>query len=40
MLFIETSTVATHRKHILRKLEASSFKDLYKFAKAFKIVRF
>lgn len=40
ILFIETSTVATHRKHILRKLEANSFKDLYKYGKAFRIVRF
>ena len=40
ILFIEPSTVATHRKHILKKLEANSYKDLYKYAKAFRIVRF
>ena len=40
LLFIQTSTVATHRKHIVKKLETYSFVELYKYAKAFKVVRF
>lgn len=39
-LFIEPSTVATHRKKINRKLEAKSCVDLYRYATAFNLIEF
>jgi len=37
-LFIEPTTVSTHRKNIKKKLELESFFDLYKYANAFNIL--
>ncbi|MEX0649215.1 MAG: helix-turn-helix transcriptional regulator [Balneolaceae bacterium] len=39
-LFISRQTVETHRKHINRKLEISSYRDLVKYALAFNLVEF
>lgn len=37
-LFIEPSTVATHRKNIIKKLGLKSSFDWFRFAKAFKLI--
>lgn len=37
-LFIETSTVSTHRKHIKQKLNLNSIFDWFKYAKAFELI--
>ncbi|OAD46156.1 response regulator transcription factor [Polaribacter atrinae] len=37
LLFIETTTVSTHRKNIKQKLELESIFDLYKYANAFNV---
>ncbi|MEE9409105.1 MAG: helix-turn-helix transcriptional regulator [Polaribacter sp.] len=37
-LFIETSTVSTHRKHIKQKLNLNSIFDWYNYAKAFELI--
>lgn len=39
-LFIEASTVATHRKKINKKLEAKSCVDLYRYGTAFNLIEF
>ena len=39
-LFIETSTVSTHRKKIKQKLDLQSNYDWYHYAKIFKVLRF
>lgn len=39
-LFIEQSTVSTHRKHIKRKLKLNSIFDWYQYAKAFNLLEF
>lgn len=36
LLFVETTTISTHRKHIKQKLNLESIFDWYKYAKAFK----
>lgn len=36
-LFIESTTVSTHRKNIKQKLELESIFDLYKYANAFNV---
>ena len=40
LLFIEASTVSTHRKRIKQKLDLRSTFDWYQYAKAFNIVKF
>lgn len=40
VLFIETATVSTHRKHIIEKLNLQSTYDWYKYAHAFDILQF
>lgn len=40
ILFISCHTVTTHRKNISRKLNISSFAELFKFANAFDLVRY
>lgn len=40
LLFIEASTVSTHRKKINKKLEAKSCVDLYRYGLAFNLVAF
>ncbi|WP_170062863.1 response regulator transcription factor [Polaribacter butkevichii] len=37
-LFIEPTTVSTHRKNIKQKLELESIFDLYKYANAFNVL--
>jgi DNA-binding NarL/FixJ family response regulator len=40
LLFVETYTVSTHRKHIKQKLGLDSILDIYKYAKCFNIIDF
>lgn len=39
-LFIETTTISTHRKKIKQKLQLQSIFDWYKYAKAFELIDF
>jgi ATP/maltotriose-dependent transcriptional regulator MalT len=39
-LFVETTTISTHRKHIKQKLNLESIFDWYQYAKAFKLIEF
>ncbi|SDR89887.1 regulatory protein, luxR family [Polaribacter sp. KT25b] len=39
-LFVETTTISTHRKHIKQKLNLESIFDWYRYAKAFKLIEF
>ncbi|MBU2940579.1 LuxR C-terminal-related transcriptional regulator [Lacinutrix sp. C3R15] len=38
VLFISSTTVATHRKHIIKKLHLNSFYDWFMYAKAFSVI--
>ncbi|MFD2540723.1 response regulator transcription factor [Lacinutrix gracilariae] len=38
ILFISSKTVATHRKHIIKKLNLHSFYDWFMYAKAFNVI--
>ncbi|WP_435415235.1 response regulator transcription factor [Polaribacter aestuariivivens] len=39
-LYVETTTISTHRKKIKQKLQLESIFDWYKYAKAFELIEF